>query len=440
MNEKNLRNSAGIRLVIIAAMSLLLLIPAMMVRGIIEERRQRKDRAVLEVSSKWGRPQTIAGPILTIPYKKYHKNSKGKIYTTLHYAHFLPNRLSIEGTLKPQIRYRGIYEVILYGSKLHVVGNFSLPPMKSLNIPQQNVIWKDAVLSVGITDMKGINDTLKITWNNRRLIANPGTQLAGALPSGISAKAITDQKNRKYSFAMDIQLNGSEQIHFVPLGKETTVTVSSNWHTPSFVGEFLPASRQIEDDRFSATWNVLHLNRNYPQIWLDKDYPISPSAFGVKFLTPVDEYQKTMRTAKYALMFIVLTFLSFFMIEIMGGKTIHPVQYSLIGLALIIFYTLLLSLSEHILFQYSYGIASVCIVTIITAYAKSVLSSKRFATVIGGVLASLYTFMYVILQLEDYALLLGSVGLFGILALVMYLTRKLDWFAVLKNEKGQIEP
>ena len=386
------------------------------------------------MSEKWGGSQLLAGPILTVPLKKQYKDDKGNITTSIQYAHFLPDELSIQGNVSPQIRRRGIYEVVLYSGKLKVSGAFPHPVMDDLGISDQEIMWKDALLSLGITDMKGIKETIKLTWNDSDLTANPGIESNDVIRSGVSTKVELKENGKSNTFSFNIDLNGSQELKFIPVGKETRVVVSSSWNAPSFQGSFLPEKREISKNGFTAEWKVLQLNRNYPQKWVGKHYEILHSAFGVNLLMPVDHYQKTMRTVKYALLFIGLTFMSFFVIETLTRKTIHPIQYLLIGFALLLFYTLLLSLSEHIHFGYSYLIASSCTVLMITAYTKSVLLSKITTSVIGAILSILYGFLYVLLQVEDYALLLGSIGLFVILGLFMYVTRKIDWYTVIKND------
>jgi inner membrane protein len=215
------------------------------------------------------------------------------------------------------------------------------------------------------------------------------------------------------------------------------VNVESDWANPSFTGSFLPEDRQISADGFNSEWNILHLNRNYPQQWKGANQVVAATVFGVDLLQPVDEYQKTMRTAKYAIMFIGLTFLTFFMIELLSGSTIHPVQYLLIGFALLIFYTLLLSISEYVTFGYAYLAASAAIVSLITIYSVSVLSDWRKAGAILGMLTMLYGYLYILLQLQDYALLMGSLGLLLVLSCVMYLTRNIDWFEIMGSKRSK---
>jgi inner membrane protein len=433
MRGLQIGNSAGFRMAIIAGLTLLLMIPAGMIRSLITEREQTRDGAVAEISGKWGRCQTVAGPVLTVPYRRYEKDDKGKVVSSsVELAHFLPETLSVTGTMNPQVRYRGIYEAVLYNGKFHISGTFSKPDLRGLGLAPENMQWDEAYLALGISDMKGIKETIKVDWNGALISANPGIASTEVFSSGISARVGLDSKTAAIPFSLDVDLNGSRELTFLPVGKETKVALSSKWSSPSFQGEFLPEKRSITKDGFAAEWKVLSMNRNYPQQWTGKNEKPAASAFGVSLLLPLDEYQKTMRTTKYALMFIGLTFASFFVIEILGNRAIHPIQYLLVGTALVLFYTLLLSLTEHLRFQYSYLIAGAGIVTLVSAYSWSVLASRLFAGVIATVVSVLYGFLYVLLQCEDYALLLGSIGLFGILGLFMYLTRKVDWFTVLK--------
>jgi len=375
----------------------------------------------------------VAGPVLTVPYRISKKNDKGNVVSTrIAYAHFLPDDLSVSGTMTPQVRYRGIYEAVLYNGRLRLAGTFPRPDGKELGIASGDMMYDKAFLSVGITDMKGIKETPRVNWNGKALSANPGIESRDVLSSGVSARVALAETTDRYPFAVDVDLNGSQQLSFLPLGKQTRVALSSTWASPSFQGEFLPEKRSISKGGFSAEWKVLSLNRNYPQKWTGNNDQLAASAFGVGLLLPLDGYLKTMRTTKYSLLFVALTFAAFFVIEILRRVSVHPIQYMLVGLALVLFYTLLLSLTEHLRFQYSFLVAGAGIVGLVSAYSASVLRSGRLAAVIGAVVAVLYGFLYVLLQCEDFALLLGSVGLFAILGLFMYLTRTVDWFTVLK--------
>ncbi len=343
--------------------------------------------------------------------------------------------MRIEGTIKPEIRYRGLYEVVVYNGRLNLSGVFNPPDLNGLNVPVQDIIWKDAILSVGITDMKGIQDFIEIVWNEKKYSASPGIESKDVMFSGISINPLSNAEQvKKYEFNVQINLNGSYGLFFVPAGKETRVELSSDWNNPSFTGTYLPENREITKDGFRASWKVLHLNRNFPQSWLGPQYKVADSAFGLDLLLAIDEYQKTMRTTKYAILFLSLTFLTFFMIELLSKKVIHPIQYMLIGFALLIFYTLLLSLSEYLLFKYAYLIAAAAIIILISLYSVSVLHNLRQTGIITGILVLLYGYLYTILQLQDYALLMGSIGLFIVLAVVMYLTRSIDWFTIISEQ------
>jgi inner membrane protein len=426
-----LRRSAGFRLVIIVVLTMMFLIPAGMVQSRVWERQGRRNQAVAEVSGKWGHAQTISGPVLTVPYLKYYKDKDEKVHSSRHEAHFLPDELSIDGVVDSEMRYRGIFEVILYTGQISLSGKFEAPNFVKLDVPPENILWGKSYLSVGISDMRGIRESIDISMDGKELLAEPGTAIEESLPSGINAPVVINPKTASQSFSISMDLRGSESLSFSPLGKETTASIEADWGSPSFTGAFLPDSREISEENFSARWQVLHLNRNYPQVWIDTGSNLAASSFGVKLLKPADGYQRTMRTVKYAIMFIFLTFLTFFMIEVLNGRAVHPIQYSLVGSALIVFYVLLLSLSEHIPFNISYIVACTAVITMIALYTRSVLGSNKLAVAVAGMVTLLYGFLFVVLQAEDYALLLGSLGLFSILALTMYLTRRIDWFTVL---------
>jgi inner membrane protein len=321
--------------------------------------------------------------------------------------------------------------VILYTGQISLSGRFDAPNFEKLDVPPENILWDKSYLSVGISDMRGIRESIALSLGGDDLSAEPGTRIEKSLPSGINASTSLDPKADGYGFSVNMDLRGSESLSFSPVGKETSARIEADWGSPSFTGSFLPDSREITEDDFSARWKVLHLNRNYPQVWIDAGQPLTASSFGVRLLKPADGYQRTTRTVKYAIMFIFLTFLTFFMIEVLNGRAVHPIQYALVGSALIVFYVLLLSLSEHIPFNLSYLIASAAIIAMIVLYTRSVLGSSKLAMAVAGMVTLLYGFLFVVLQAEDYALLLGSLGLFSTLGLTMYLTRRIDWFTVL---------
>ena len=438
------KNSVMLKAFFIVCITLLLLIPTVMIQGIVNERQQTKKQAINEIGQKWGKEQTISGPFLTIPYTKLVKQYSQKDSTDVwieitNHVNILPENLSIEGTINPEKRYRGIFEVVVYDSDISVSGDFAPFDSEKFDIEAKDLRLEDAYLSVGISDLRGIQEQIELTWGNTKKVFNPGTNNTNIISSGINAPLILENNGSPNilfdTFSFDISLKGSENLHFTPVGKESNINLKSNWTTPSFSGAFLPDNRSISENGFNAHWNILHLNRNYPQTWLNAKYKISNSSFGVDLLLPVDNYQKSERSIKYAILFIGLTFLVFFFIEIINRKKVHPIQYILIGLALCVFYTLLLSISEHLTFNFSYLISSFLTISLISGYTKTVLKSNSLTGLMSGILITLYLFIYIILQLQDYALLMGSIGLFVILGLVMFFSRKIDWFEINKEVK-----
>lgn len=433
MNEK-LKNSPGLKLVFILGLILLLLIPSVMIQGLITERETRRNEAVNEVSSKWGRNQTVTGPVLTVPYETI-SNLTGKIFRSVNYAHFLPENLKIMGDVTGEVRKRGIYEAALYNSKLILSGNFTRPEFGDLGITAENINWDDTVLTLGISDLKGIKGNINIKLGNKELDVNPGVKVKDFTFSGITSSVGKDVETMEsLPFRIEIDLSGSNELRFIPVGKTTEVNLKSNWINPCFCGEYLPLKREIGDSGFSSEWKISHLNRNFPQKFTGNSFDVNTASFGVDFLLPVDQYQKTMRTSKYDFLFIGLTFLTFFLIEVLNKKHIHPFQYIMIGFSLVIFYLLLLSISEQINFTFAYFAGALGSVATISTYSSAVLRERKLVMTVAAVLLVLYGFLFIIIQMQDFALLFGSLLLFAILSSVMYLTRKIDWFELGKQQ------
>ena len=367
------KNSVGLRMIIIAVLTLLMLIPVSFVESLITEREARREEAITEVSAKWGGSQTITGPILEIPYRNLVRqertNDKGVVSSFMEevtdYIHILPESLAVTTVLTPEVRYRGIYQVILYRSKIVIKGTFLMSGMADISVDPDAILWDEAAVSLGISDLKGIKESISVSYNGKKYAANPGLLSTQALEQGITIRPKIGGKD-KADFTLELDLNGSTTLAFAPVGRETNVSVEAAWGNPSFIGAYLPESRDVTPQKFTAAWKVLHLNRNYPQVWTGNAYVIKESTFGVKLIPAIDEYQKTMRTAKYAIMFLSLTFLAFFMVEVLTRRVIHPIQYVLIGLALVIFYTLLLSLSEQFSFNKAYWTTSIATIALIT--------------------------------------------------------------------------
>jgi inner membrane protein len=412
---------------------LILQIPAFYVRELVEERENRQKEAIAEVSGKWAGKQTVTGPAIVIPYLETSANPNFK--PEKHYATFLPNNLKVQAAVEPQEKYRGIYRVMLYTATVELSGSFNEVALSKLNIPKENILWDEAYVKIHVTDVKGLNDEMVVNWNDQSLTLAPN-ELGEGLAAPLHLKSDSDLHETKFSAV--INLNGSDQLLFTPIGKSTTVTLNSKWPHPSFTGEVLPQETDINENGFTANWKSLSHKRNFPQQWKDNDYKIETNssgtttnimstAFGANLFIPVNSYQKTMRSIKYAALCILLTFAAFFLIETNNKKSIHPFQYGLIGLALIIFYSLLLSLSEYIGFNPAYLISALCTIVLITWFVKGLLQSTKFSALLSAILVLMYTYVFTILQLQDYALLLGSIGLFITLAIIMQFSKKFQW-------------
>lgn len=405
-----------------------------MIRSLVLERESRQYEAIEEVSSKWARSQTIVGPALMIPYvREVKEENSSKTIQEINYLHILPATLKVDGTIQPEKRNRGIFQIVVYNSNTKLSGSFDLSEINNLGIPKEKIRFDKAKFIVGIDDLRGLEKQIELNWDGNKILFDPGVPNYELVESGINAGINLDSEmNRIVDFNFELFLKGSQKLHFTPVGKETDVTLRSPWTNPSFEGSFLPDSREVTEAGFSANWNILHLNRNYPQAFIG-GLDIETSAFGLDLLLPVDNYQKSYRSVTYALLFIVFTFLVFFFIEIMNKVFIHPIQYLLVGVALVIFYSLLLSISEYLTFDLSFLISTVATITLIAGYTKTILKSNRLTGMLVGILTILYVFNFVIIQMQDYSLLIGSIGIFLILAIVMYTSRKIDWYNIQTN-------
>ncbi len=450
-----IQESIMVKLLSIGFLMLILLIPSSWIDDIIGERQDRAVAVMAEVADKWSGSQTLTGPLLVIPYKVQEVIDRGKegkeVREYVQNAFFLPESLQVSGKINPEILHRGIFDAVVYESALDIKSTFKAPDFKSLSIPEEMIIWKDAHLVLGISDVRGISDQFNFSAFNHTLQAEPSNNIGvivetkGSQPSFSydrnNAPAETFTKNGIIvrlqatsaddvtgQVAVKLKLKGSNRLDFIPAGKTTTVDLQGAWADPSFDGEFLPASREITENDFKATWKILHFNRPFSQQWIGQDQHLQSSNFGLKLIMPVDQYQKSMRTSKYSELIILLTFMALFLVEITQKIRIHPFQYILIGAALTIYYILLLSLSEHLGYNLAYGVASVATAAMITAYSRSFLKTWRLTSLFAFVLVIFYTFIFVIILQQDFSLLLGSIGLFLIVGLLMYFSRHVNWY------------
>lgn len=424
------KNKLVIKSFFIGFLVLALLIPTFLIMYLVNERKERKLEVTKEIGNKWSVSQTITGPFLIIPYHETENNVllKKNLY-------ILPELLDINGNIEPEIRYRSIYKVPVYTARpLTLKGKFSKNLLHSVNVNPASIRWSEAKLCIGITDLKGLKEQT-IKWNGQLLTMEAGMPESGIIEQGINTSVLLDSSflTAENDFSVQLNLQGSEKLYFTPMGSSTAVHLASKWNSPAFDGKYLPDTEKINKDRFEADWKISQFNRDFPKIFTNNSSiknAVAASAFGVVLLSPFDAYAQTMRSLKYAILVIALTFFAYFFTEIFQRRPVHPLQYILIGMALVVFYTLLLSLSEYIRFPAAYITAAAATITLLSWYTYSIFKKGSTSFIFALLLFALYTFIYVLIQMQDNALLFGSIGLFVLLALAMYLSRKIDWYGI----------
>lgn len=438
----NFGREVTIKGLIIAGMLVLMLIPQLIIQGKVRERERRKDEAVEAICAKWSREQTIGGPLLAVPFVKQVANKKGETESIYSTWTFTPENLDIKAVLTPEVRRYGMYEAVLYTSSVVMTGDFA--PIDAAALGEGVPLLSNATLTLELSDLRGLSNEMAFTFDGREYSAEAGgsrEDYAGRdyySAKQLVIRPVLENLSGPMSFDCRMELRGSEGLNFIPVGRTTNVELSGAWSHPSFTGSFSPEHNVGKDD-FAARWSVLHYNRDIPDFWKGDPVAFSDSSFGVELVTGVDEYQQNERAVKYAMLFIVLTFVVFFFVELLTYKRIHPVQYLLVGAALLIFYTLLLSISELIGFGWAYLVSAAATVGLITLYSASIFRDRRQTALLSSILVFLYGYLYFILQLENYTLLVGSVGTFAILAVIMFVSRKVNWYrepsTQMKNEK-----
>lgn len=444
-----------IKAVVTAGLAVALCVPLGAIRGIVAERVALRNGVIEDIHRTAVGPQKIAGPILVIPFRKTFvetttagEGKEAKTTTAVReesgQLEFVPEELAVDTTVDTERRYRGIYSALLYSSHHAIKGTFVLPANLGVEEGGRERIayqWGAAYLSLGLSDTRGIKGKLSVDWDDgdQRGRSNFSGGTGAAMETGIHAVVGTlPPVAHAYRFAMDLHLQGAGTLELVAAGKETTVRMRSPWPHPSFVGQFLPESRTITAQGFDAVWRTSHLATNIERA-LGNCRPHCTEFFaksvGVAFVQPVDIYLQTERSAKYGFLFVVFTFVLFSLYELLKRLAIHPVQYGLVGVALAMFFLLLVALSEHLPFAAAYAIASAGCVLLLAFYVSHVLGGLRRGAAFAGILGLLYAALYVLLQSEDMALILGALLLFGILATIMIVTRRVDWYRVSEREK-----
>ena len=427
-----------------------LLISLAMTNGVLRERQGLQQEAAREIAGIWGQRQQVTGPVLAVTYsykaqvirtrivegKKTDVEETDQLWST---AYFLPENLVVTGTVEPEVRHRGIYDTVVYSTKLKLTGNFQ-PDFAAAGIGADKINWANTHVLFGVGDLRGIRSVSAVTLNGGQPFAFETA--AGVGGEGLSLAARIDgvTAGLKLEFAFETALQGSERLDIVPVGKATRVTLSSPWADPSFGGACLPVKRSVSAAGFTAEWETSHFSRGFGQSWSDR-MTVSPermqkfaaASFGVAFTQPVDGYRLAERAQKYGVLFFVLIFAVFFLFEVTAALRIHPLQYVMVGAALCLFFLGFLALSEFWTTGLAYGTAATGCTLLVSLYSWSFLKTGVRTLIIGGGLGVTYGYLYFVLKSQDYALVAGAAALFGALALVMFCTRRINWYSLEMN-------
>jgi inner membrane protein len=434
-----------------ALVALALLIPLSMIESKIAERQALQQNVQQDIARSSAGPQTLNGPYLVIKYRvRLHRtekdkqgNVKGIVFNSEQREKVIaPNTLKIDGTAAVKTRWRGIYEARLFELESAISGDFDVPVNYGINSPLQDVIIDSSSFVLGISDARGILNSPALTINGEQRVFSPGSA-SMALDKGIhAALPLLDPSQRHVlSFEFPLNLLGMSTLAVVPAGSTTQMSLKSAWPHPSFGGDFLPRDRTVDRSGFTAAWSVSNLAHNAPALDDSRNSGArearAQESFSVGFIDPVNVYLMSQRAVKYGILFVVLVFTAFFMFETMGGLRIHPLQYALVGLAMAMFFLLLISLSEHIPFLASYVVSGAACVALIGAYLAGALRNGRLAAAFSGGLGLLYAVLYGVLKSEDNALLMGALMLFAALAAVMMFTRHTDWYELAARPRAE---
>jgi inner membrane protein len=436
------------KLVVVALVTLLLSWLLAMVESLVYERESRYRAVSQSIGEIWGKPQTLAGPVLALPFGVPGERPGDEHARQLGVAYFLPESLDIETTLVPETRKRGIFETVVYSLSAEIKGRFTPPALSDLGskVVAANddliFLWGKAFVAMGISDMRSIGNLVQLEMNGQQLTFAPGTRMPKLLENGMSVDLpsnFADANTDQLAFKLRLDLNGSHSLRMIPLGTETRALARSSWPSPSFNGAYLPNSHELSDAGFSAAWRLSYFGRGYPQVLSSQALPktlrrsLAASAFGVDLHQPVTPYRKVQRAIKYGLLFLAFTFAFYFLMEISHRARIHPVQYATVGVPLCLFFLLLVAFSEHIGFVIAYVTGAGAVVTVVALYSIKILQSRKGAAWMTALLIGLYSYLYTLLEQENYSLLWGAVGLFGLSAAFMYVTRNIDWYGMNKR-------
>ena len=424
------------KLIAIGVLIVVLIIALSMMSGLVEERQRLQVDVQNDIANSSSGEQHIMGPFLVAKFKRkvltIMSDGKTKKMTTEYfYKGLLPERYSLASNLDSEYRTLGIYKALIYQSDNVISGEFSIPK-KWLDVYDGSL--EQITMVTHIDDVRGIKNGLNMTLNDQSFELLPSTglsKLRGGVHSLIDEKWLTQQD--KIEFNMTLGLQGMQRLDITPIGKETDVTISSNWRHPNFIGNALPNKPNINEEGFTAHWETTFFSTDMPSIFKrcitdNACSYINESNLGVSLVDPVNQYLKTERAIKYAVLFIILTLFAFMLFELFKELSIHPIQYAFVGIAMAIFYLLLLSLSEHLSFNIAYCISSVACAAVLGVYISGVLGHMRHGIIFSGGIVVLYSILFGLLVAEDFALLMGSIFVFFVLATVMVATRKVNWY------------
>ncbi|MFT6193115.1 MAG: inner membrane protein [Cognaticolwellia sp.] len=447
-----MQKQLAVKLGVIGFIASLLMIPLGMISGKIAERASFLNEAKHSVSTSWTASQNVMGALLVIPYEIHHEitvtdsktnERKQQHSKTLHHKFISPEKLIIDADIKNSVRHKGIYNVPVYTANINVGGIINAQKLSNelekIKASADHVVITTPYFSITLSDPRGINSIPSLQWQNQSITFNPGSKLTennNGLHANLTNinKLTKNEKLTDINFSYEIELRGMEQLSFIPVGIETKINASSTWPHPQFIGSFLPTSSKIDSDGYKADWKVTSFASNI----IDKIErcengncdALFEGNIGIKHIETVDIYLQSERTVKYGMLFIGLSFITFFIFEILIKLPIHPIQYALVGFANAIFYLLLISLSENIPFGTAYFIASLSCSGLLLFYLKPVLKETKYAYSFSCVLAILYGVLYIIISMEDLALMMGSFLTFGALAIIMFTTRNINWYEV----------
>ena len=464
---EKISNSTVLKLLVIFFLSLILLIPLALISDLIEERKNREQEVSDGITLNWGKDQVISSPVLAIPYRETiplsaEKADKSNLREELKWIFVLPKTSNIATDITPQHLSRGIYNAVVYNSNIILEGSFDKISLEKLEVPHEQIDWKGSKLIFGIQDFKGLGKRPSLNWDGNELTFDPDFNNLKLFTQNLVCPVSLDPQKTDSRFKIKLNLKGSKSLNFLPLSDQTNIQAKGNWANPSFTGAFLPNKRNTETSNFSASWEIPSFSRKLPQQWTGDARPIyqfdnkvangnedneqktaqtatttvasannlldNTDMITINFLPDINNYQKTTRVAKYGILVIILTFTSLLFTEVIKKKRIHIIQYILIGAAMVLFYTLLLALSEHIGFNLAYLTASVATVMLIGSFIKSITKDQKSALLLSSILALFYLFIYILMQLRDYSLIAGTIGIFIILAILMRVSTKINWY------------